>query len=107
MKENIPEKTVERLHLKYDEYKATAEEPIFTFKEFCSKMQYLETLVEEIDYYKKEKSKLLKSQTEFLFRLRCVFMRNQIMKLKVMVYIIKKKYHLLIIYIKSSDKRRK
>ena len=58
MKEDIHEKTVERLHLKSDEYKATAEEPIFTFKEFCSKMQYLETLVEEIDYYKKEKAKV-------------------------------------------------
>ena len=65
MKEDIPEKSVERLHLKYDEYKATAEEPIFTFKEFCSKMQYLETLVEEIDYYKKEKSKL-ESEIEVL-----------------------------------------
>ena len=37
MKENIPEKSVERLHLKYDEYKATAEEPIFTFKEFSAR----------------------------------------------------------------------
>lgn len=37
MKENIPEKTVEKFHLKYDEYKATAEEPFLLLKNFVLK----------------------------------------------------------------------
>lgn len=55
---NVPEGIVEDLKIKYEEYKATAEEPVLTFEEFSSKIYEIGLLTKEIEVHEKELEEL-------------------------------------------------
>ena len=66
---DVPEETVEDLKTKYEDYKATAKEPVLTFEEFSSKIYEIGLLTKEIEVHEKELEELNSKKAEVEKRL--------------------------------------